>query len=52
MKYGSVLTNIYASLAIMAKGANIYTLISAFWRENEYEPFSTAAVALYFFLID
>lgn len=36
----------------MAKGANIYTLISAFWRENEYEPFSTAAIALYFFLID
>lgn len=36
----------------MAKGANIYTLISAFWRENEYEPFSTAEIALYFFLID
>lgn len=36
----------------MAKGANIYSLISSFWRENEYEPFSTAEIALYFFLID
>lgn len=36
----------------MAKGVNIYGLISSFWRENEYEPFSTAAIALYFFLID
>lgn len=35
----------------MAKGANIYSLISSFWRENEYEPFSTAEIALYFFLI-
>lgn len=36
----------------MAKGVNIYGLISSFWRENEYEPFSTAEIALYFFLID
>lgn len=36
----------------MAKGVNIYGLISSFWQENEYEPFSTAAIALYFFLID
>jgi len=36
----------------MAKGVNIYSLISSFWRENTYEPFSTAEIALYFFLID
>ena len=36
----------------MAKGVNIYGLISSFWRENGYEPFSTAEIALYFFLID
>lgn len=36
----------------MAKGVNIYGLINSFWRENEYEPFSTAEIALYFFLID
>lgn len=36
----------------MAKGVNIYGLIGSFWRENEYEPFSTAEIALYFFLID
>lgn len=36
----------------MTKGANIYELMRRFWRENEYEPFSTAAIALYFFLID
>lgn len=36
----------------MTKGVNIYNLISSFWRENEYEPFSTAAIAMYFFLID
>lgn len=36
----------------MAKGVNIYGLISSFWRENEYEPFSTAEIALYFFLIN
>lgn len=36
----------------MAKGVNIYELMQRFWRENEYEPFSTAAIALYFFLID
>lgn len=36
----------------MAKGVNIYGLINSFWRENEYEPFSTAEIALYFFLIN
>lgn len=36
----------------MAKGVNIYELMQRFWRENEYEPFSTAAIAMYFFLID
>ncbi len=36
----------------MTKGVNIYNLINSFWRENEYEPFSTAAIAMYFFLID
>lgn len=36
----------------MSKGVNIYEIMQRFWRENEYEPFSTAAIALYFFLID
>lgn len=36
----------------MPKGVNIYELMQRFWRENEYEPFSTAEIALYFFLID
>lgn len=36
----------------MTKGVNIYELMQRFWRENEYEPFSTAAIAMYFFLID
>lgn len=31
---------------------NLYILMQRFWRENEYEPFSTAEIALYFFLID
>ncbi len=31
---------------------NLYILMQRFWRENEYEPFSTAAIALYFFLIN
>lgn len=34
------------------KGVNIYELLRGFWRENEYEPFSTAAIAFYHFLID
>lgn len=34
------------------KPVNLYLLMQRFWRENEYEPFSTAAIALYFFLID
>lgn len=36
----------------MSKGVNIYEVMQRFWRENEYEPFSTAEIALYFFLID
>lgn len=36
----------------MSKRVNIYELMQRFWRENEYEPFSTAEIALYFFLID
>lgn len=31
---------------------NLYILMLRFWRENEYEPFSTAEIALYFFLIN
>ena len=31
---------------------NLYILMQRFWQENEYEPFSTAEIALYFFLID
>lgn len=31
---------------------NLYVLMQRFWRENEYEPFSTAEIALYFFLIN
>lgn len=36
----------------MAKGVNIYELMHAFWQENEYEPFSTAEIALFFFLLE
>ena len=36
----------------MSKGVNIYEIMQRFWRENEYEPFSTAEISLYFFLID
>lgn len=36
----------------MAKGVNIYELTHAFWEENEYEPFSTAEIALFFFLLE
>lgn len=36
----------------MYKGVNIYEIMQRFWRENEYEPFSTAEIALYFFLIN
>lgn len=32
--------------------ANLYILMQRFWQENEYEPFSTAEIALYFFLIN
>lgn len=31
---------------------NLYVLMQRFWQENEYEPFSTAEIALYFFLIN
>lgn len=34
------------------KSANIYELMQRFWRENEYKPFSTAAIALYHYLLD
>lgn len=30
---------------------NIYELLTAYWRENDYEPFSTAETALFFFLV-
>lgn len=33
----------------MTDKVNIYELITAFWRENDYEPFSTAEIALFFF---
>lgn len=36
----------------MTKGVNIYELMHAFWQENEYEPFSTAEIALFFFLLE
>lgn len=36
----------------MSKGVNIYELMHAFWQENEYEPFSTAEIALFFFLLE
>lgn len=35
----------------MTDKVNIYELITAFWRENDYEPFSTAEIALFFFLV-
>ncbi len=34
------------------KPINLYLLMQRFWRENEYDPFSTAEIAMYFFLID
>ncbi len=34
------------------KAVNLYLLMQQFWRENEYEQFSTAEIAMYFFLID
>lgn len=36
----------------MEKGVNIYDLLHGFWKENEYEPFPTSAIALFFFLVD
>lgn len=35
----------------MNPGVNIYGLMHCFWRENDYIPFSTAEIALYFFLL-
>lgn len=34
------------------KGVNLYALQRAFWRENEYEHFSMAEIAIYYFLLD
>lgn len=39
------------SMEAMNPGVNIYGLIHGFWRENDYIPFSTAEIALYFFLL-
>lgn len=36
----------------MNEGVNIYVLMRGFWRENDYEPFSTAEIALFFLLVD
>lgn len=36
----------------MNGSVNIYALMRGFWRENDYEPFSTAEIALFFFLVD
>ena len=44
-----VTIKIYGS---MTKGVNIYELMHAFWQENEYEPFATAEIALFFFLLE
>ena len=30
---------------------NLYELSNRFWQENEYEPFSTSDIALYFYLL-
>lgn len=35
----------------MTDKVKVYELITAFWRENDYEPFSTAEIALFFFLV-
>lgn len=35
----------------MDEGVNIYGLLHGFWKENDYIPFSTAEIALYFFLL-
>lgn len=37
---------------MMNKRVNLYLLMRRFWRENEYEPFSTSEIALYFFLLN
>jgi len=35
----------------MTDKVNIYELMAAYWRENDYEPFSTAETALFLFLV-
>lgn len=35
----------------MNGGVNIYGVMHGFWKENDYIPFSTAEIALYFFLL-
>lgn len=35
----------------MTDKVNIYELMTMFWRENDYEPFSTAEIALFFLLV-
>lgn len=34
------------------RSVNVYELMHYFWQENDYEPFSTAAIALYAFLMN
>lgn len=36
----------------MGSGINLYELMHAFWKENDYEPFPASATALFFFLLD
>lgn len=36
----------------MATGVNLYELMHEFWKENDYEPFPSSAIALFFFLLD
>lgn len=39
------------SMEAINPGVNIYVLMHCFWKENDYTPFSTAEIALYFFLL-
>ena len=36
----------------MNENVNLYELMSAFWKENEYESFSPGQICLYFFLLN
>lgn len=36
----------------MGSGINLYELMHAFWKENDYEPFPASATAMFFFLLD